>query len=698
MNRTSCRYHICLVFLLFLNTSFFNPVSAKESAIDSLLNELLYAKDDTAKINIFLDLSWEYHNSNPAKTIEYAKSALSLAESIKYKYGIARSLNHIGIGLDVQGELDEAMQYYQGALDMATDINNDRLIRNYLNNVGLIHERKGNYNIAMEYYHRALAMVDENKNKGTASILLNNIGLIHSHEGDHKKALQYLERSLAIERELDNKLGISMALTNVGEQYYKLGQGAKALRYYSEALTLSEAVEDKIGISMLLNNIGEVHLKDGRFELSMDYFPKALAIAEEIGDKESVARVLNNLGKVKLKMDDPSESISYCMKGLMIAQKMGAKEVVKDIYQTLSENHTKIGNYKKALEYFQFYKAATDSLYSEQKSKQIVELSTQYETQKRETEVVLLKEQQSKNEAIIKQKTIIGWGGAMILVLVSLIAFILFKSNRQKHAYGQQLEEEVAKRTNELKQSNIELIKSNKELERFAYIASHDLKEPLRNIVSFTRLIERKIGDTASAEIKEFLSFVINNSRQMHILIEDVLEYSRIENIESDNDVVDLNEILKTVIEVLGSTINEKNVCIEQNILPKVKANASQILLVIKNLVENGIKYNEKANPVIRIEAKTENGFHLISVIDNGIGIEEQYFENIFGMFKRLHHRGEYQGSGLGLSICKKIVQNLGGEIWVESKTGEGSRFVFSLPVTEKEIFSTVTPLRVAEV
>ena len=552
MNRIRIRISIFFGVLLFFSATLLNPVFAKDSVVDSLLNELLLAKEDTSKIKIFLNLSWEHHNSNPTKTVEYAKSALSLSESINYRYGVARSLNHIGIGLDIQGELNEAMKYYQAALDIATEMENETLIRNYLNNVGLIHERKGNYNIAMEYYHRALGMIDEKKNKSTASILLNNIGLIHSHEGDHLKALQYFEKSLSIERELGNKLGISMALTNVGEQYSDLGEGSRALRYFEEALAISESIDDRIGVSMLYSNIGEVHLNDKLYELALDYFPKALKIAEEIGDKESVACVLNNIGKVKLKLGYYNESIASCMKGLHIAQKMGAKEVVKDIYQTLAENHAEIGNYKRAYEYHNYFKAATDSLYSEQKSKQIVELSTQYETQKRETEVALLKEQQARNEAIIRQNTILGWGGAVIIILVTVIAFILFYINRQKHAYSQQLEEEVAKRTNELEQSNQELLKSNKELERFAYIASHDLKEPLRNIVSFTRLIERRLKDSASEEVHEFLSFVINNSRQMHILIEDVLEYSRIENIDSESSIIDLNEVLKTVVGVLG--------------------------------------------------------------------------------------------------------------------------------------------------
>ena len=138
MNKIRIRINIFIGVLFFFSAASLNPIFSQDSVIDSLLNELLLAKEDTSKIKIFLNLSWEHHNSNPTKTVEYAKSALSLSESIGYDYGVARSLNHIGIGLDVQGELDEAMKYYQSALDFATEMEDEKLIRSYLNNVGLI--------------------------------------------------------------------------------------------------------------------------------------------------------------------------------------------------------------------------------------------------------------------------------------------------------------------------------------------------------------------------------------------------------------------------------------------------------------------------------------------------------------------------------------------------------------------------------
>ncbi len=674
---------VAFVIPLSFSTSFGN-----ENSVDSLLNELKQVKEDTLKVGLFLNISWEYHVSNPKQTIAYAQRAFDLAKVIAYKKGEASSLNHIGIGYDVQGDLDKAMNYYQAASDAAADMDDKIGVRSYTNNVGLIHMRRGDYKKAMECFHKALEMVDEEKDKELASILLNNIGIIHSGEERYEKALEYFNYSLKIERGLNNPLGVSMALTNIGEQYQELGQKAKALICYKEALAIAKKNGDKVGESILLSNMGEAHFENGLLDLAEEFFPEALGLAKEVGDKGTISQVLNNFAKLKSKQGKHQEAIKYAQEGLLIAREMGDKRAVTDLFETLTQSYVENEDFEKAFEYKNLHNQAKDSLFSAEKSKQILELSTQYETKRKETENALLKEQQAKNEAIIRQRTTIGLAVALILILMSIIAFILYNSNRQKNKYSQRLENEVTERTSDLEESNVKLRSSNKELERFAYIASHDLKEPLRNIMSFTRLIERRLPEETKSDkdIEEYFSFIVNNTKQMHQLIEDVLEYSRIGNVKPESENIEIVEVAASVVNVLNSTLKDRNVKVNIGDLPRVKANSSQLFLVLKNLIENGIKYNKSSHPVISVFCATKNGMHEITVADNGIGIEGDYHNRIFGMFKRLHNREEFQGSGLGLSICKKIIQSLGGDIWVESKAGAGSKFTFSLPLIVEEV------------
>lgn len=678
---TCCAGKIGLYILLLLGYS--TSTSAQRVVVDSLLNELQLAVEDTSKVDILIELGWEHHNSNPQQTIEYGQRALEFSEAINYEAGRASALNVIGIGLDIKGQLEDAMSYYKAALEAAQKLGDKSRLCGYFNNIGLIHERQGNLNLAMEYYHKALHMIDEEKDLESAGIFLNNIGLIHARLSQYDKAQEYFERSLAIERQLDNKLGISTSLANIGNLYDERKDIKNAEIYYQQALEISETINDRMGIGNLLCSIGELRLKKGLVEVAADYFPRTIEIAEELGDKEMKAYALNCLGKVNLKMGKYNESIQASLQGLAIAQEMGAQDVIKETYGTLSESYAATGDFLRAYEYQRDFKAINDSIFNEQKSRQVIELATQYETRKKETENELLKELQAKNEVIIQRRTVVGWAVALILLLVTVISFILYKSNQQKHAYNQHLEEEVSYRTEELRDSNAKLTKSNKELERFAYIASHDLKEPLRNIMSFTRLIERRLPDEINPEILEYMSYVVNNTQQMHLLIEDVLEFSRVNSKLDELEVIDLNEVMGTVCGMLNSTLTERNVELDIGLLPKVYAHSSHLFLVFKNLIENGIKYNKSIQPKVGISYTSQGRLHQIVVEDNGIGIEPQFHDRIFGMFKRLHNRQEYQGSGLGLAICKKIINGYGGSIRIESEVNKGSRFILTLPTLE---------------
>jgi len=226
------------------------------------------------------------------------------------------------------------------------------------------------------------------------------------------------------------------------------------------------------------------------------------------------------------------------------------------------------------------------------------------------------------------------------------------------------------------------LASKNEELERFNYIASHDLKSPLRNIHSFAGLLERDLERGEKEDLLEYLDFIKANAKHMSVLINDILAVSKI-NKEGDKekDWVDLDSLLEQVKENLKVEIEGKSVQVNSEKLPEYLCNESQFLVLFQNLIQNGIKYNEHPEPNVNIWSSEENGQLHLHFQDNGIGIEEEYHEYIFEYFKRLHTVDEYEGTGIGLGLCKKIVQAYEGEIVVVSEKDEGSTFTMKLPL-----------------
>jgi len=244
------------------------------------------------------------------------------------------------------------------------------------------------------------------------------------------------------------------------------------------------------------------------------------------------------------------------------------------------------------------------------------------------------------------------------------------------------LENKVKERTAQLAEANEALERTNKELDDFTYIVSHDLKEPLRGVKAFAKLLAEDYSAKLDNEGREHLKVISDASSRMARLIEDLLNLSRIGRIKNIEQGVDLNETLSDVRKNLVYALEERKV--ELNIkqgFPKVTCDRIRISEVFSNLVSNAIKYTKKdVRPVIEIGWSDEKDFYEFYVKDNGIGIEKQYYDRIFQIFQRLHAKGEYEGTGAGLTIVKKIVENHGGKIWVESEVGVGSTFHFTLP------------------
>jgi len=233
----------------------------------------------------------------------------------------------------------------------------------------------------------------------------------------------------------------------------------------------------------------------------------------------------------------------------------------------------------------------------------------------------------------------------------------------------------------ELKKNNEELIETSEELERFTYIASHDLKSPLRTISNFIGLIEKDLLKQDYDKLPKKLDFVKSGAEQMHFLVQNILEFSVLKsNLQNERVLIDLNTVMDKVITNLLKDIEDKNAKIYVDKLPAIVANEVEFLLLFQNLIQNGIKYNENDYPEIQVICVEETETLQIQFQDNGIGIEEKYFETIFEYFKRLHNYAKYAGTGLGLGLCKKIISSYNGQITVQSFPQKGSTFTISLP------------------
>ncbi|MGH8515679.1 MAG: sensor histidine kinase, partial [Gammaproteobacteria bacterium] len=253
--------------------------------------------------------------------------------------------------------------------------------------------------------------------------------------------------------------------------------------------------------------------------------------------------------------------------------------------------------------------------------------------------------------------------------------------------HNARLYEETASAKRELEDANsalkkqaVELARSNAELEQFAYIASHDLQEPLRMVASYTQLLARRYQGRLDGDANEFIGFAVDGATRMQSQIQDLLNYSRLGKKEMDFEPTDCSAVLDRALVNLKVAVEESRATVTSDPLPAVTADGNQLVQLFQNLIGNAVKFRNHERPLIHVSAKRSGKEWLFSVRDNGIGFDPQFAERIFVIFQRLHAKGEHPGTGIGLAVCKKIVESHGGRIWAEAKPDKGATFYFTIP------------------
>jgi len=242
---------------------------------------------------------------------------------------------------------------------------------------------------------------------------------------------------------------------------------------------------------------------------------------------------------------------------------------------------------------------------------------------------------------------------------------------------------QLSKQGDDLRLANEALERSNIELQRFAYIASHDLQTPLRSVTGFVQALQLKYGDALDDQAQDWINRTVRSARQMETLIRDLLAYSRVDSQVHPVEEIPLREVVDSATLLLDASIRGSNAQVTCGELPTVRGERSQLVQLVQNLIGNAIKYRGEDPPRVEISARRDGQEWVVSVRDNGIGIQPQHFDRIFEIFQRLHHQREYPGTGIGLAVCRRVVSRHGGRIWVDSEPGKGSTFRFTIRDSE---------------
>lgn len=667
--------------------SFFIPVHlcAQAFLLDSLHQLATTLPADTSKVNVWNNLSWEYHRVDVEKTFLYGEKALQLAQKLNYQKGEARALNLLAIAYSTnKGDNVKSLELNQKAHEIAKEINDLSLLSSTLNDMAISYSNDGKYQKALQLYQQSLE-TDEKRGVFTYySFTLGNIGSIHAELGNLDKAEEYAYKALKAARQHGDPKTLCAAYFGVGYSLEDRNDYDSAYIYYQKGYELAIETGDKTSIAQGLGNIGYVENIRGNHELAITKLMEAIEYNTDLKDIENLSFDYLTLSDIFIEQKKFDEAIYWTKKGLDYFESNGQLGIQPFLNRTLADTYEKVGETEKALAHYKAFTALNDSLRIKEEKVLMTELETKYQAEKKEAENEILLAENEKNQAIIRQQDILFITIGIIFVLLGILGWMAYITYKQNKKINLSLEEQVQSRTEQLELKNEELKKTIEELERFNYIASHDIKEPIRVVSNMAGMIQRRLPDSIKEEFAEDFTLIKNNAKQLYTLLEDLAAFSSTKKDLVKIEPVDLNILANNQKGLLSEKIKSKNALIDFNKLPIIYSSSSSLSIIFKNLIENGIKYNEQLIPAISIRYKKTSDKHHLIFKDNGIGIEEIYFQKIFDMFTRLNGR-KYTGSGIGLYLVKMAIQQLEGNIEMESKLGEGTVFHLTFPILHKK-------------
>jgi len=379
---------------------------------------------DTTLVHTLIDSSFDLSFTDPDRAIMFAGQALEIAEQIDYPKGIARAHRELGYSNGVKGNFEAALSHHQRGISHNTELGDTLGIISQLNDIGNLYKKQTQYDSALEHFYQALELSETNDMDGAIASIAGNIGLVYFELENEERAEKFYKRALEINERLDNRHGMSINYNNLGLLYGDQGNYEQALEYHFQALKMRRDLEYTIRIANSLNNIGRIYMQQNSYDEAIDYLNRALKMNDD-RDPDLTSIIHENLAKVYYSSEKYDSALVHAEKTLTLSQDFGTQLGVKVGHELLSDIYSAIGNYKEAFLHQQKLRAVEDSILNEEKSRQINELQTKYETAQKEKEIALL-EKENQRETLMRKAFLAG------LVMIGIIGLLIYNRQRLK--------------------------------------------------------------------------------------------------------------------------------------------------------------------------------------------------------------------------------------------------------------------------
>lgn len=531
----------------------------------------------------------------------------------------------------VVNDYDKAIVYCEEVLNSLSEEDIAESIHKIYMTLGNSYHLKGDVFSAEQCYMKGLRKLENKKElttgeKGFLASFYYNLSLLLSDSQLNISSEEYLENAIGIYKELNNSFKLSKSYVAYAGVFEKKKEYSKAIDILYKSLEIDEKLNDPYSIALSKANLGILHLRIEENQRALDYINDAFNYYESNQMKYETAMVKMNYAEALYAIGKRQEAIANLFESEKLFLTLDNKQELNRVYEMLSDQLRETGHFEQALDYQRKYADGLKYFFDIEKTNSLTRAKKEFETEQKEKEAAMLRE---KNEEI--------------------------------NHYVNKLEQ------------------SNNQLKQFAHVASHDLREPLRMISSYMEILQKTMNGQLNSQQEEFMKFVIDGAKRMDQLIIDLLRLAKIDA-NPQLEEVDLNVVVAEIKMNIGKLLEEKGAVVLCPELPKITADRTMVIQLFQNLISNGIKYNESLTPTILIKFRKLNENIELTIADNGIGIPENLRERAFQIFHRLPTKKEYSGTGIGLSICKRVVESMNGTITINDNPGGGSVFAITLP------------------